>query len=513
MSAEAPKPVEAPVAAEAPKTVEETPAVAADNQVEASAVAEPTPAVEEAKKEEVADSTPVKEEVKPVEEGILGYKGPGLLKSFIFQKKFFYFGSEPVDSKTLSSYLRGEKAQDVAGKNVAWAAHTGNGLLFFTKKASEKATPAGIFNLSEISDIAEEGTVDFAFTLGGHKHIFQASSITERDNWVAVLKSKSAEAKELAPTVVESEEYKKTHTELTKPAVVATATPAKVEAPKEEKAEEKAEEKKEAKEEKKEEKKDRKSRSASRKRTSIFGGFGIGKKEEKSEVPVSSEESGPAPVSAAEEPAVAPAVAAPTEPATPKPDVTEPTPAVEETVATAPAEKPAQSKRNSIFGTLQSRFSHKEKKPDAEVAPVVPAKEAEPVSETAPVIPAVESSEPLAPSVATPTAAPTESTEVQATNGEAKATDTPTAKSEKRKSTLQWLSKKEKTGSDEEGEKPKSPFAKLRATVKGKTSPKAEKVSEKPAPTEESAAETATPAVQEPEKVAPASTPAVTASA
>ncbi|KAI9047733.1 hypothetical protein LZ554_008443 [Drepanopeziza brunnea f. sp. 'monogermtubi'] len=512
MSAEAPKPVEAPIAAEAPKTVDETPVVAADNQVDASAVAEPTPAVEEAKKDEVAEPTPVKEEAKPVEEGVLGYKGPGLLKSFIFQKKFFYFGSEPVDSKTLSSYLRGEKAQDVAGKNVAWAAHTGNGLLFFTKKANEKATPAGIFNLSEISDIAEEGTVDFTFTLGGHKHIFQASSIAERDNWVAVLKSKSADAKELAPTVVESEEYKKAHTDLAKPAVVATAIPAKVEAPKEEKAEEKAEEKKEVKEEKKEEKKDRKSRSASRKRTSIFGGFGIGKKEEKSEVPVSSEESVGAPVSAVEEPVVAPVAVAPTEPATPKPDVTEPTPAVEETVATTPAEKPVQSKRNSIFGTLQSRFSHKEKKPDAEVAPVVPAKEAEPVSESAPVIPAVESSEPLAPS-ATPTAVPTEATEVQATNGEAKATETPTAKSDKRKSTLQWLSKKEKTGSDEEGEKPKSPFAKLRATVKGKTSPKAEKVSEKPATTEESPAETASPAVQEPVKVAPASTPAVTASA
>lgn len=47
----------------------------------------------------------------------------------------------------MSSYLRGEKAQDTANKNAAWAAHTGKGLLFFTKKASEKATPAGIINL------------------------------------------------------------------------------------------------------------------------------------------------------------------------------------------------------------------------------------------------------------------------------------------------------------------------------------------------------------------------------
>jgi hypothetical protein len=71
------------------------------------------------------------------------------------------------------------------------------------------------------------------------------------------------------------------------------------------------------------------------------------------------------------------------------------------------------------------------------------------------------------------------------TNGETK-TETPAVKSDKRKSSLPWLTKKDKPTSDEEGEKPKSPFAKLRATVKGKTSPKAEKATEKP--TEEKAA-------------------------
>lgn len=65
----------------------------------------------------------------------------------MFQKKFFYFGTEPVEHKTLSSYLRGEKAQETAISNAAWASHTGEGLLFFTKKQAEKATPAGIFNL------------------------------------------------------------------------------------------------------------------------------------------------------------------------------------------------------------------------------------------------------------------------------------------------------------------------------------------------------------------------------
>lgn len=65
----------------------------------------------------------------------------------MFQKKFFWFGTEPTESKALSSYLRGEKQQELANKNVAWAAHTGKGLLFFSKKHTDKATPAGVFNL------------------------------------------------------------------------------------------------------------------------------------------------------------------------------------------------------------------------------------------------------------------------------------------------------------------------------------------------------------------------------
>jgi hypothetical protein len=161
---------------------------------------------------------------------------------------------------------------------------------------------------------------------------------------------------------------------------------------------------------------------------------------------------------------------------------------VQATEEAAPAEatpKPAAAKRNSIFGTIKSQFSSKDKKPEAE-APAVPAKDTEPVAETAPVIPAVESTEPLATTVAAE-AAPAEA----ATNGATAAAETPVTKSEKRKSSLPWLSKKEKpvTSDDEaEKEKPLSPFAKLRATVKGK-SPKTEKAPEKAA--EEPAAEAA----------------------
>jgi hypothetical protein len=67
-------------------------------------------------------------------------------RGLIFSKKFFWFGSEPVEQKYLSNYLRGEKPEH-GNSTVAWASHTGKGLLFFTKKEAEKATPASIINL------------------------------------------------------------------------------------------------------------------------------------------------------------------------------------------------------------------------------------------------------------------------------------------------------------------------------------------------------------------------------
>lgn len=473
MSAEAPKEEQVPVveaATEAPAATEET---APEVTTEAPA-AEAAPAAAE-------ETAAAPAEVKPVEEGVLGYKGPGLLKGIIFQKKFFFFGTDAVESKHLSSYLRGEKP-DVANKNAAWASHTGKGLLFFTKKASEKANPAGIINLSEISDIKTEGSAIFFFTVAGHKHSFEAANAAERDGWVASLKTKEAEAKELATTVTETEAYKKAHSALSKP-VLATAAAAAPKKSTEAKAEDKPEAKEDKPEEPKEEKKEekaRKSRSASRKRTSIFGSIpGFGKKEDKAEVKEEAAVAAEAPAEAAPEPVAETAAEPAAEP------VVEAEPAAT-TEEAAPAEanpKPAAVKRNSIFGTIKSQFSSKDKKPEVE-APAVPAKDTEPVAETAPVIPAVESTEPLAASEA--------AVEIPATNGETAAPETPVTKNEKRKSSLPWLSKKEKpvTSDDEaEKEKPLSPFAKLRATVKGSKSPKVEKPAEKP--TEEPAAETA----------------------
>ncbi|CAG8948772.1 hypothetical protein HYFRA_00001894 [Hymenoscyphus fraxineus] len=492
---EAPKPVETPVvapevAAAAPATapkVEETPKPAEEPVapvVEASASTE-APKVEEA---EVA--APAKEEVKPVEEGVLGYKGPGLLKGLIFQKKFFFFGTDAVETKALSSYLRGEKDAASANHNAAWAAHTGKGLLFFSKKATDKASPAGLFNLADVADLTEEGTVEFHFVSGGHKHTFQTTTLAERDNWVAVLKTKIEEAKSSVESVKETEEYKTALAALAKP-VVAPVAAKKVEEPKNTEeatqtpeivepvvpatsAEEGKEEKKDVKE------KARKSRSASRKRTSIFGGIGFGAKKEEAAAPATEETAAPA-VEATPATEETPAVTEPVVPA-----ATE-----EPAAATETPVKPTPSKRSSIFGTLKSQFSqNKEKKTET---PAPAKEETEAVSENAPVIPQVESSEPLA--AAEPIAEP--ATETPATNGEAK-TEIPAIKSDKRKSSLPWLSKKEKPTSEDEAEKPKSPFAKLRATVKGKSSPKAAEKVEKAPETKEEEAAPAAPVVEEP---------------
>lgn len=145
---------------------------------------------------------------------------------------------------------------------------------------------------AEASEPATDGPLKFHFTAKGHKHTFKAASTAERDNWVAQLKTKIAEAKELAGTVTESETYKKTLEGL-KPAPAkkedkpAAAEPAAEEAAATEEsaatteaatAEPAKEEAK--KEEEKTEKEEPKRRSASRKRASIFGNL-LGKKEEK----------------------------------------------------------------------------------------------------------------------------------------------------------------------------------------------------------------------------------------
>ncbi|KAK3938937.1 Pleckstrin homology domain-containing protein [Diplogelasinospora grovesii] len=464
--AEQQKPVEIPqetVPATEPvtETAPATEAVPATTEATTTAEAAPPAAAETTEAPAAATEEAAKEEAKPIEEGSLEHKGQGtnFPKNLIFSKKFFWFGSEAVDLKSVHSF-KADKAIETAHHVIAWAAETGKGLLFFSEK-SDKTAPHGAIHLADVSEPATDGSNKFHFTAKGHKHNFKAASTAERDNWVAQLKAKIAEAKELVATVTESETYKKTLESL-KPAAAkkeekaVAAEPATEAAAPAATAEEAAPTTEAATEEAKVE--EPKRRSASRKRGSIFGlpSFG-GKKDEKKSTEALAETEAPAAESAViatEAPAVenvaeaAPEAAAAVEPAAP--------------AETKAEEKPAASKRTSIFGNL----SFGKKKPvEAEAAP---AKEApattEAVAETAPVIPAVETTEPLSAEVSSPATAPTETVDATpAVNGE--------MKSDKRKSSLPFaFGKKDKPTSDEESEpRSKSPsaFSRIRATIKG----------------------------------------------
>lgn len=556
--AEVPKdtPVAAEAATETTPAAEPAAAAPAETTTEAAAAdvaADPVEAaapVEEPKKEE--------EEVKPIEEGNLEHKAQGanFPKNLFSSKKFFWFGTDAVEVKGISAF-KADKSPEVAHAIAAWAAETGKGLLFFTEKSEDKSVPHGAVLLSEASEPVVDGTHKFHFTSKGHKHTFKAANTAERDNWVAQLKLKIAEAKELATTVVESETYKKTlesfkpappaKKEEETPAPAAEAATESTEAPAatEEVAAAEAPAAEAAAEEPKKEELEKeapapKRRSASRKRTSIFGTL-LGKKEEKkpveaeakpaeTETPVAEAAAVPVPETPAAEPTAEPVLEA--APVAEAPAAEEPK--TEEKKEEPVEAKPTPIKRTSIFGNLS--FG-KKKAPAAEPTPTeeTPAT-TEAVAETAPVIPAVETTEPLSAEVSSPATVPTETVEVApATNGETKKE----AKNEKRKSSLPFaFGKKDKPTSDGEGEsKPKSPsaFSKFRATIKGKgKGEKSEKSEEKAEETpavpetaeaakaEEPAAEEApkpveveaTPAVQAEEPAKPiAATPAVTAAA
>ncbi|OJI86739.1 hypothetical protein ASPTUDRAFT_188095 [Aspergillus tubingensis CBS 134.48] len=337
---------EAPAATETPAT--ETPAAEEPKETPAETTEAAAPAAaEESKTEETPaeqpKEEPKQEEVTPASEGVLGYKAPGLVKGLRFAKRFFYFSDDAVESKQLSAFHQNEKAA-VANPIAAWASQTGKGLLFFTKRAEDKASPAGIFNLADVSDIAKEGSTELHFKVNGQKHTFQASSTSERDSWIAALEAKAAEAKAEKEAVTSSEGYKAELEKLSKPAV---AEPAKKAEPKEEAA---------PAEDKKEDKAASKSRSQSRKRASIFGTL-LGKKEEAApaeDKEDKAEEAKPAEAAteapAAEAPAAAETTeAAPAEASDKKEEKEEKKEEKEEKKAETPAPK---SKRASLFGNF-----------------------------------------------------------------------------------------------------------------------------------------------------------------
>ncbi|KHJ36148.1 putative immunogenic protein [Erysiphe necator] len=267
---------------------------------------------------------------------------------------------------------------------------------------------------------------------------------------------------------------------------------------KEDKKEAPSDIKEEIKDDTKEVKETKERRSASRKRNSFFGGLVLGKKDEKSE---------------SEEAAVIDS----------SKDVTEPKQSAEtnteQVTDTAtgevPAEKPAGPfKRASIFGTLKNQFARKEKHDVTATA-----KDSDNVTTTAPVIPAVGTIDIPALEGTVSEAVVEKAQEIQATV-EAKA-EKITSKADRRKSALPFglgLSKKEKqvSSDDEANEKPLSPFARIRATVRSRTSPKhaPEKKEELTVPAETNTEKAVSqPLVTEPEPAVTTVTPTVAASA
>ncbi|EQL02453.1 Pleckstrin domain-like protein [Ophiocordyceps sinensis CO18] len=439
-------------------------------------MAPPPPSDDAAEAADAVKTEDKKDAIKPVDEGHLGHKdqGASFPKNLIQSKEFFFFGSDAVDPKSLAHYQKSEKSAETAHDNVAWASHTGKGLLFI----GDKKAPTSVINLAHASEPEVDGSNKFHFTAKGNKHSFKATSTPERDSWVAQLKLKIAEAKELVTTVAESETYRKTLESLRPAAIVAKEEKPVEDAPQAEepvKVDDAPKEGEAAKDEVKDE--ESKRRSVSRKRASFFN-FG-GKKDEKKDERKSEDAlaTEPATAEAEEAPAVdAPAVAADDRP-------------VDEALsAESPKEKPAPSKRNSFFGNV---FSKKEKKlvetnkVTGETSETAADNDVTTTDAVAPVIPPVESTTPLAVDVSSPATVPTETVETPAVNSEVKKDV-----KEKRKSSLPFaFGKREKSPvpADNEDKSGMSAFSKLRATIKGKSASKTEEKSVEEATKDEAA--------------------------
>ncbi|KAJ9419770.1 hypothetical protein FOXG_06975 [Fusarium oxysporum f. sp. lycopersici 4287] len=193
---------------EVPQEIKPETAPAPVNETPTEALATEDKPAEEDKPTETEKSKTENKEIKPIEEGHLGHKAHDVSfpRSLIASKEFFFFGTDAFEPKALTQYLKTEKSAETAHSNIAWASHTGQGLLFF----GDKMNPSGIISLADATEPEIDASHKFHFTSKGNKHSFRAANTAERDNWVAQLKLKIAEAKELATTVTESEAYKKT---------------------------------------------------------------------------------------------------------------------------------------------------------------------------------------------------------------------------------------------------------------------------------------------------------------
>lgn len=66
-------------------------------------------------------------------------------RNFLYSKQHFWFGGEPIDLKSISSF-KADKVAEVAHHVTSWAAETGKGLLFYSEKG-DKAAPNGAIQL------------------------------------------------------------------------------------------------------------------------------------------------------------------------------------------------------------------------------------------------------------------------------------------------------------------------------------------------------------------------------
>lgn len=60
---------------------------------------------------------------------------------------------------------------------------------------------------ADATDLTKDGTVAFFFKLHGHKHAFEASTLTERNSWFVAFEKAIEEAKAESENIVANETY------------------------------------------------------------------------------------------------------------------------------------------------------------------------------------------------------------------------------------------------------------------------------------------------------------------
>ncbi|OQU96657.1 Pleckstrin -like domain-containing protein isoform 1 [Cladophialophora immunda] len=388
--------------------------------------------------------------------------------------------------------MRSEKA-DTKHSDAAWARETGKGLLFYSKRAEDKATPAGIINLSDASTIAKEG-FQFSFKAGAHVHRFEASSAKERDSWIAALEKTIEEGKSLKEDVTGRESYKKNVEEYAKPAIAPVAAAVKTSRSKSKEPKKSVDASTAAaaaaadaaatSSDADETTKPAAERSQSRKRGSIFGTLlskkeeHAEKKEEKPEVPAKDETKETPEAAEASAASAVPAAVVASDKKEEKEDV-------------SPTEK--KGKRGSVFGSL---FRNRVASPTTEKSEkdAMATSDVPPVSETAPKIEEPIENKPIdAAAVTAPVDTVTTPAEEPAAAGESSSAP----KTEKKGGLISFIKKTEaklegKKETKEESKEDKAAEAIAKEPVAAASTEPAETA----APTE-AAAETTAPATEE----------------